>query len=181
LSTGASDAEEIGRAVGWIRANGAPVALLHCVLNYPTDEPDAALGRIVTLRQEYPDIPIGYSDHTVPADLEALVVAASLGACVIEKHFTHDRSLRGNDHYHALDKELLARLVARLDRAVTLVGRFDLGVLGHETVSRSHARRSLVTAVPIPAGTVIGSEHLTWKRPGHGISPAEIDAVIGRV
>lgn len=181
LSTGASDLEEIRRAVGWIHAHGTPVALLHCVLNYPTAEEDAALGRIVSLRQEFPDVPVGYSDHTLPADLEALVVAAALGACVIEKHFTHDRSLKGNDHYHAVDKELLARLVARLDRSVTLVGRFDLGMLEHEQVSRSHARRSLVTAVPIRAGTVIAAEHLTWKRPGHGISPAEIDSVIGRV
>lgn len=181
LSTGASDSEEIRRAVGWIRDRGAPLALLHCVLNYPTSEPDAALGRIVSLREEHPDVPIGYSDHTVPADLEALVVAAALGACVIEKHFTHDRTLKGNDHYHALDKELLARLVERLDRAVTLVGSFDLGVLDHESTSRSNARRSLVTAVPVKARTVLRHEHLTWKRPARGISPADIDSVVGRV
>src|SRR5690606_5725306 len=69
LSTGASDLDEIRRAVDWIGAKGAPVALLHCVLNYPTAEIDANLGRIVTLRQEFPQLPIGYSDHTLPSDL----------------------------------------------------------------------------------------------------------------
>lgn len=180
LSTGASDLEEVERAVGWIAAEGAPVALLHCVLNYPTNEDAAALGRIHALRAAFPDLVIGYSDHTVPRDLEALVIAAALGASVIEKHFTHDRTVKGNDHYHALDRSGLVRLVERLDRAVSLAGSFELGHLDHEAVSRKHARRSLVTARPVAAGTTLADEHLTWKRPGGGISPADIDSVIGR-
>lgn len=181
LSTGASTAAEIEQAVGWVRAKGAPLSLLHCVLNYPTPEPAADLGRIATLRELYPNLPIGYSDHTVPADLEALVVAASLGAVVIEKHFTHDTSLPGNDHYHAMDEGLLRRLVERLDRAKLLVGRHDLDEREGEDDARKYARRSLVAASRLPAGTRIGPEHLTWKRPGHGISPADIDQVIGRL
>ena len=180
LSTGASDLHEIRRAVRWITDAGAPLALLHCVLNYPTAEADAALGRIVGLRQAFPDHVIGYSDHTLPADLEALVVAAGLGAVVIEKHFTHDRRLPGNDHYHALDQATLRRLVERLERAVELVGRFDLDHLEGEALSRRHARRSVVTASALPAGTRLEPHHLTWKRPGHGISPADMDQVIGR-
>lgn len=180
LSTGASDLDEIRRAVDWIGAKGAPVALLHCVLNYPTAEIDANLGRIVTLRQEFPQLPIGYSDHTLPSDLEPLVVAASLGAIVLEKHFTYDRRLPGNDHYHALDQEALARQVERLDRAVRLTGSFDLSYLESEVVSRQHARRSLVAAGPIKAGEVIAESHLIAKRPGNGISPSQIHEVIGR-
>ena len=180
LSTGASDLAEISRAVGWVRQVGAPLALLHCVLNYPTAEDDAALGRIVSLRDAFPAHAVGYSDHTLPADLEALVVAAGLGAVVIEKHFTHDRTLPGNDHYHALDQTALQQLVSRLERAVRLVGRFGLDHLEGEALSRRYARRSLVTASAVTAGTRLEPHHLTWKRPGHGISPADIDQVVGR-
>lgn len=180
LSTGASDLAEVKQAVSWIDAAGAPVALLHCVLNYPTADKDANLGRIVTLREEFPTRPIGYSDHTLPGDLEPLVIASTLGAVVLEKHFTYDTSLPGNDHYHALDKNTLARQVERLDRAVLLAGSFDLGYLDSEEVSRQHARRSLVAAVNIPAGTNIQPEHLIAKRPGHGISPSRINEVVGR-
>lgn len=181
LSTGASNIDEIREAVSWIAAFGAPVALLHCVLNYPTAEEDAHLGRIVSLREHFPEHPIGYSDHTVPADLEPLVVAASLGAVVLEKHFTHDTTLPGNDHYHALDRDSLTKQVARLDRAVKLCGRFDLGVLEQEAESRVQARRSLVARVDISAGTVIEEELLIAKRPGHGISPSDITRVIGKI
>lgn len=180
LSTGASDLAEVKQAVSWIDAAGAPVAVLHCVLNYPTADRDANLGRIVTLREEFPTRPIGYSDHTLPGDLEPLVIASTLGAVVLEKHFTYDTSLPGNDHYHALDKNTLARQVERLDRAVLLAGSFDLGYLDSEEVSRQHARRSLVAAVNIPAGTNIQPEHLIAKRPGHGISPSRINEVVGR-
>lgn len=181
LSTGASDLREIERAVRWVQSLGAPIALLHCVLNYPTSEENANLGRIVALRHHFGDVPIGYSDHTVPGDLEALVVAAALGACVIEKHFTHDRTLRGNDHYHALDADLLSDLVARLDRAVRLTGGFGLEALAHERTSRLQARRSLVTTGALRAGTTIEERHLIPKRPGHGISPADVHLVVGRV
>lgn len=180
LSTGASDLAEIRRAVSWIEGQGAPVALLHCVLNYPTPEANAALGRIVALRNEFPNRVVGYSDHTVPNDLEALVVAAALGASVIEKHFTHDRTLPGNDHYHALDEAALRRLVERLERATNLVGGFDLAHVPSEEVSRRQARRSIVAATDLPEGTVLEARHLTWKRPAHGISPAEMDRVVGR-
>src|SRR5690606_34773207 len=86
----------------------------------------------------------------------------------------------GNDHYHALDQELLAAQVARLERAVLLAGGFELGQLEAEQLSRRHARRSLVAAQAIAAGTVITAEHLVAKRPAHGVSPARIHEVVGR-
>lgn len=181
LSTGASDLLEITQAVEWIVRGGAPVSLLHCVLNYPTADVDANLGRIVSLRQEFPEFPIGYSDHTLPGDLEPLVIASTLGAVVLEKHFTHDRSLSGNDHYHALDKELLIKQIARLDHAMVLAGSFGLGLLETESTSRQHARRSLVAVAAIPAGKVIEPADLIAKRPGHGISPAQIHEVVGKL
>src|SRR5690606_38943980 len=103
-----------------------------------------------------------------------------LGAVVLEKHFTYDTSLPGNDHYHALDEGTLKRQVERLERAVLLTGRFPMDYLESEESSRQHARRSLVAAVDIPAGSVIGEQHLIAKRPGNGISPSRIDEVLGR-
>lgn len=181
LSTGASDRAEIERAKGWIDARGAPLALLHCILNYPTAPEHAHLGRIRALRAAFPDVVVGYSDHTMPGDMSTLLTAALLGARVIEKHFTHDKSLPGNDHYHAMDASDLERFLARIENTWTLLGTFDLDALEIESTARRHARRSLVAVRRIPAGTRIEHADLTWKRPAHGIPPYEIDDVVGRV
>ncbi|MDD5090791.1 MAG: N-acetylneuraminate synthase family protein, partial [Candidatus Wallbacteria bacterium] len=95
LSTGASDLYEIEEAVSWIRKFGNPLALMHCVLNYPTPEDCANLGMITDLRAKFPDLAIGYSDHTEPADMRICETAVLLGASIIEKHFTHDKTLPG--------------------------------------------------------------------------------------
>jgi N-acetylneuraminate synthase len=181
LSTGASDRDEIARAKRWVQAKGTDLALLHCVLNYPTANEHAHLGRIRALEGAFPDVVIGYSDHTLPGDMSTLVDSALLGARVIEKHFTHDKSLPGNDHYHAMDLADLQRLRAMLDDAWTLLGSFELNALPEEETARRHARRSLVAARRIPAGTRIAAADLTWKRPAHGIPPFRLDDVVGRV
>ena len=103
LSTGAANLDEIADAIGWIEWNDVSVALLHCVLNYPTTEANANLSMISGLKDVYPDNVVGYSDHTEPSDLKILEIATLLGAEIIEKHFTHDKTLPGNDHYHAMD------------------------------------------------------------------------------
>src|SRR5690606_8552314 len=105
LSTGASTPDEIAEAVRVLLTSGASeVALLHWVLSYPTRDEDAHLGMIQGLCRHYPDLVIGYSDHTVPSeDMRTLTTAYLLGARVIEKHFTDDKTLPGNDHYHAMD------------------------------------------------------------------------------
>ena len=180
LSTGASDIEEIDRALSWIDPGQVPTALLHCVLNYPTADQDANLAMIVGLKKRYPGRIIGYSDHTVPGDMRVLETAWLLGATILEKHFTHDKSLPGNDHYHAMDKEDLTRFKQNVTRVSRLFGAKEKHALDCETPARKHARRSLVAAKAIARGTVITVEMLTWKRPAHGISPADIDQVIGR-
>jgi sialic acid synthase SpsE len=180
LSTGASDIDEIDRALSWIDGKGVSVALLHCVLNYPTLDSDANLAMIVGLRKCYPERVVGYSDHTVPGDMRVLETAWLLGATILEKHFTHDKSLPGNDHYHAMDKEDLTRFKQNVTRVSRLFGAEGKHALDCETPARKHARRSLVAAKAIAAGTVISKDMLTWKRPAHGISPADIDHVIGR-
>lgn len=179
LSTGAAYMHEVDEAVGWIQDKGNPVALLHCILNYPTDDANANLAMIQTLRRRYSELPIGYSDHTLPKDMKTLEVAALLGANIIEKHFTHDKTLPGNDHYHAMDKEDLKHFHRRMDELFTLLGDGRKRPLESERLSRANARRSLVAARAIPSGKIIDAADVTWKRPGRGIDPREFDRLIG--
>ena len=76
---------------------------MHCILNYPTSNENANLGMLLDLKVNYPSFILGYSDHTLPEEMKTLEIATLLGAKVIEKHFTHDKNLKGNDHYHAMD------------------------------------------------------------------------------
>lgn len=179
LSTGAAHLHEIAEAVEWIAAKGNPLALLHCVLNYPTMDENAALGMIPALARHFPEYVIGYSDHTLPGDMAILQVATLLGARILEKHFTHDKSLPGNDHYHAMDMLDLKMFRAHMTRVLGAVGPLRVEALASEEPARRNARRSLVAARDIPAGAVIAREDLTWKRPAHGISPRNFDVVLG--
>ncbi|MBM3778445.1 MAG: acetylneuraminic acid synthetase [Acidimicrobiia bacterium] len=183
LSTGAATVGEVRRAVALLCDAGAPdVVLLHCVLNYPTPPDLAHLRMIEGLRREFPDRLVGYSDHTVPdAAMTAPIVAAALGAVVIEKHFTHDKALPGNDHYHAMDVDDLRRLTTQLDVVCALLGEEAAKApLPSETPARAHARRSIVTARAVAAGAPLTIANLTTKRPASGIPAERWDEVIGR-
>jgi sialic acid synthase SpsE len=181
LSTGASDLEEVHDAVNWIKPFNLPLALLHCVLNYPTPDENANLGMIKGLIKEFPDNIIGYSDHTLPKDMKVCEMATLLGSVIIEKHFTHDKCLPGNDHYHAMDKQDLKIFNANLDTAFEVLGSFKIEALAEEEKSRLNARRSLVAAKDIPKGKIIKKEDLTFKRPAHGVSPKYIEDILGKV
>ena len=180
LSTGASHLFEVQEAVEWIDAKQVPVALLHCILNYPTDDEKAHLGMIKDLQRKFDNKIIGYSDHTLPKEMKVLEAATLLGAAILEKHFTYDKNLPGNDHYHAMDKEDLKLFIQNLEQIFTIVGDQKKYPLSSEAPARSNARRSLVAACDIPEGTVVAREHLTWKRPAHGICPSEISKLIGK-
>lgn len=180
LSTGASQLWEIQEAVSWIEAFGNPLALLHCVLNYPTADENANLGMLLGLKRAFPDKLIGYSDHTLPNDMKVCEMATLLGSVIIEKHFSHDKTLPGNDHYHAMDKEDLKVFRRNLERTFTILGNFKVEALGEEEPARRNARRSLVATRDIPAGKVIELADLTFKRPAHGISPRAIDELVGK-
>jgi N-acetylneuraminate synthase len=181
LSTGASELHEIQEAVSWIRGAGnVPLALLHCVLNYPTADKDAQLGMILGLRRAFPDLVIGYSDHTLPKDMTSLEIATLFGAAILEKHFTHDKTLPGNDHYHAMDKDDLAHFRRRLDGIFERIGGFEVRALAEERAARLNARRSLVARRPIRKGAAIAPDDLTWKRPATGISPKHYPDVLQR-
>jgi len=181
LSTGASYMHEIQQSVEWIDAKKVSVALLHCILNYPTDDENAHLGMIKDLQRKFPNKLVGYSDHTLPNDMKVMEMATLLGSAIIEKHFTHDKTLPGNDHYHAMDKDDLKNFHAQMERVMSILGDQNKYPLETETPARSNARRSLVAVCEIQEGTTITREHLTWKRPAHGVSPRDVMEVIGSV
>jgi len=180
LSTGASDLYEIVEAVSWIEKYNNPLALLHCVLNYPTLDSNANLGMILGLKKAFPNMIIGYSDHTLPNDMKVLEIATLLGSVIIEKHFTHDKTLQGNDHYHAMDKEDLKLFRQNLKRVFEILGSFKVQALKDEELARKNARRSLIAKKDIKKGQIITKDDLTFKRPAFGISPKFIDEIIGK-
>jgi len=181
LSVGASNKDEIDNTISIIRKyNDKPITLLHCVLEYPTPYEHANLNKIATLKKEYPDIVIGYSDHTKPdADYAVLQTAYNLGAQVIEKHYTLDKTLSGNDHYHAMDEKDAKAILEKIDYIDMIRGSYELKCLDSETTARANARRSLVAACDIKAGETITQEMLTYKRPGTGISATDYEKVLG--
>jgi N-acetylneuraminate synthase len=181
LSTGASSLYEIQEAVSWIEKYGNQLALLHCVLNYPTPDKNANLGMILDLKAKFPQYIIGYSDHTLPKDMKVCEMATMLGSVIIEKHFTHDKTLQGNDHYHAMDKEDLKLFKNNLERSFNILGNFKVEALDDEEPARNNARRSLVANCNIKKGQIITKEDLTFKRPASGVSPKFIDKIVGKI
>lgn len=183
LSTGASTLGEIDIAVETLTKAGClDLALLHCILNYPTENSNAHLRMITGLQRAYPNNIIGYSDHTLPDDaMTPLITAYLLGAVILEKHFTHDKTLPGNDHYHAMDVTDLTRFVEMAKRVHGLLGESDhKEPIETELISRKNARRSIVLYKDVPAGHLLTPEDITYKRPGNGISPLHWDEVIGQ-
>lgn len=181
LSTGASDLDEIQRAVAVIReVNHKRLILMHCILEYPTPKEHSNLYRITLLKQQFPDLEIGYSDHTKPdTGYEVLKYAYLLGAHVIEKHFTLDKSLVGNDHYHAMDVEDALNIRNAINQLNLICGCKGTDHLFSENVARENARRSIVLTRDICPGEAIGKGDIAFKRPGTGISPDEAELVIG--
>ncbi|RLG43978.1 MAG: acetylneuraminic acid synthetase, partial [Thermoproteota archaeon] len=181
LSTGASTMGEIRRAIELLKRHGAgDITLLHCVLNYPTRWEDANLWRIVRLSENFPGHRIGYSDHTSSDSMmEVLPLAWMLGAEVIEKHYTWNKNLPGNDHYHAMDFKDLKQLVEKFKRLEKMMGS-GVDYLESESVARKYARRSLVATRNIRKGEIIRRTDITSKRPGTGVSPWKIESIVGR-
>lgn len=182
LSTGASEHTEIKSALNWINniSGDINVALLHCILNYPTPNKNANLRMIIDLCREYPKNIIGYSDHTLPEEMLSLYTATIYGALVLEKHFTHDKSLPGNDHYHAMDKNDLRLFKNMLEKLNLISGSKEKKCIPEELISKKNARRSIVANCHINMGDTITREMITFKRPGTGIKPFEIDEILGK-
>jgi len=182
LSTGSSNLWEIEKAIKELHDHGCrELALLHCILNYPCPDENANINMIEGLAQAFPDYIIGYSDHTHPdPHMSSLVVSYLKGARILEKHFTHDKSLPGNDHYHAMDLNDLKTFVQILEKVRNLEGSREKKPIQSESISRLNARRSIVANKMIPKGKSIDENDITFKRPAHGISPLYWDEVLGR-
>lgn len=183
LSVGASYLSEVEQAVRAIHDEGCnDLTLLHCVLSYPCKNEDANLNVIKTLKKVFPDCKVGYSDHTKPDETMTILTTAYLmGAEVIEKHFTLDKSLPGNDHYHGGNPSDFKKAIDNFSLVNIISGREEKTVLPCEAIPRREARRSLVITRDMKKGEVITEKDLLPKRPGTGISPQYIDIVKGRV
>ena len=178
LSTGMSYLSEVDEAVRVIRDAGCDqLLLLHCVSNYPADPAGANLRAMHTLATAF-GVPVGYSDHTL--GIVVAIAAVALGACVIEKHFTLDRGLPGPDHRASLEPGELVVLVQGIRAVEAALGHGRKEPAISEANTAAVARRSLVAARNIPAGTMLTEELMAIKRPGTGLPPAMRSYLIGR-
>lgn len=184
LSVGAATITEIKDALSILEKSGEEIVLLHCVLNYPTPVENAFLHRIKYLQQCFPENEIGYSDHIAPATAgdDQIIIAKTLGVRVFEKHFTFDKSLPGNDHYHAMNAEDLRSLILRLkavDEMVT-IQHSEKSFLEIQSSAIKNARRSLYYDKSLSKGHIIVKKDLISKRPGQGLSPMDYGKIVGK-
>jgi N-acetylneuraminate synthase len=182
LSTGASTIEEIKQAVTLIFEEGNyKLILLACTLSYPTRNEDANLARIQTLQKLFPNITIGFSDHT-PPDQNMVIpsTAVALGARVIEKHYTLDRTMTGSGHFFAINPDDLKKMVDNIRLTETVLGNGELGIASSEEKAWNSARRSIVAEVPIKAGQLITEKMLGLKRPADGLLGDKLHLVVGK-
>lgn len=182
MSVGAAYLSEVDEAIRALKEVGCKdIVIFHCVLSYPTDPKNANLRIIETLKNDFPDVRVGFSDHVAPDNtMMTLAAAYMFGADVIEKHFTLDKTLPGNDHYHAGNPEDFKKAIANFNWIDTVLGSSEKTVLDCEIIPRREARRSLVLTRDMKAGEVIRKEDLMPKRPGTGISPKFTEIIIGR-
>jgi N-acetylneuraminate synthase len=179
LSTGMGTLEEIIEAVCTIEATGnRQLIILHCTSVYPASPEIIRLQNIIGLRSEFPQYPIGYSDHST--GIEIPVASVALGACLIEKHFTLDSTRIGMDNQMATEPEemgAMTRACHRVHEAMGGTGR----LLGTEELGQvSKMRRSIVTKQSLKAGHILTAADLEARRPGTGIAPMHLEAVLGK-
>lgn len=179
LSTGMCTLEEVREAVEWIEAcRNNRITLLHCTSNYPTPYHEVNMNAMMTLEREFP-YPAGYSDHT--EGIVIPVMAAALGAAVIEKHFTLDKNMEGPDHKASLNCDELAELVNAVRAVEAARGNGRKEPMPGEISTRTVARKSIVLKRAMPKGAVLQEQDLVMKRPGNGISPKYLEHLIGKV
>jgi len=183
LSTGGATLEEVDDAIDVIYSEGNfKVILLACMLSYPTPDQDANLRKITALKERYPWLVVGLSDHTEPDDNMIIPsLAVSLGAKVIEKHYTLDRTLTGSGHFFSVNPDDLTKMIENIRLAEVVLGEDGFKVAEVEQAAREKARRSIVAEVPISKGSVITSDMLGMKRPADGLPASKIDDVIGKI
>lgn len=180
LSTGMSEMEEVEAAINTLEESGTArsnIIALHCTSAYPAPMHDINLRAMQTLRDVF-KIEVGYSDHSL--GIEIAIAAVSLGATVIEKHFTIDRHLPGPDHKASLEPEEFKMMVRSIRNIELALGDGEKHVMPSELANRSIGRKSIVASAVINAGDLFTSENITTKRPGTGLSAMSWDRVLGK-
>lgn len=179
LSTGMSTISDIEAALEVLRQNGATdIIVLHCNTEYPTPMEDVNLLAMNNIQNTF-KVRVGYSDHT--AGIEVPIAAVALGAEVIEKHFTLDRTMEGPDHKASLDPKQLKAMVDAIRNIQAALGNGLKRPSESEIKNMSIARKSLVAKANIQAGEIFSEDNLTIKRPGTGLSPMLWDDIIGSI
>lgn len=180
MSTGMCDEADVRRAIEVLTRHGVSqdrITILHCNTQYPTPYEDVNLKAMQTIAREF-GVGVGYSDHT--PGIEVPIAAVALGAEVIEKHFTLDRTLPGPDHKASLEPHELKAMVAAIRHIEQALGDGVKRVTDSERANIAVARKSIVAARPIRQGETLTEDNLTVKRPGTGISPMEWESVVGK-
>lgn len=178
LSTGMSTLGEVEAALTTIYEEGNKnITLLHATTDYPTAYDDVNLRAMSTLKNAF-NIPVGYSDHTL--GYEAAIAAVTMGAVVIEKHFTLDKNMEGPDHKASLNPEELKEFVVKIRNTEKLLGDGIKKPTKREKEIIEVARRSIVASYDLKKGSIITEEMLEFKRPGNGIKPEMVEVLIGR-
>jgi N,N'-diacetyllegionaminate synthase len=181
MSTGMATLEEVRVALDILMDAGTPketITVLHCNTEYPTPMEDVNLKAMLTIRDEL-GVKIGYSDHTL--GIEIPIAAVALGATVIEKHFTQDRSLPGPDHAASLEPDELKTMVATIRNIEKAMGDGVKKPSPSEIKNIPLVRKSIVAKKPIKRGNMFSNDNLTVKRPGTGVSPMEWDKYISQL
>ncbi len=179
LSTGMATLGDVEAAIEALEAAGTPrsrITVLHCTTEYPTPMNEVNLRAMQTLQMAF-GVRVGYSDHT--PGIEIAIAAVALGASVIEKHFTLDRSLPGPDHQASLEPQELKAMVSAMRNIEVALGDGVKRLMPSEAKNKLMTRKSIVASRNIRAGETFSNENLTTKRPGTGISPMRWDEVIG--
>ena len=176
LSTGMATLDEIKDAIQWINEmDNEKIILFHCTSNYPAPLDSVNMNAMLTLKKEFP-YPVGYSDHT--EGIEISMMAAAMGAVVIEKHFTLDKKMEGPDHKASVEPNELAALVQNIRKIEKAFGTSDKMPTPAEFATRDVARKSLVFARDLKKGQYLTQQDLKCKRPGTGIPPKYYDVLI---
>ena len=182
ISSGASTVREIRQAIKILKNFGSrSFAIMHCILNYPTKDSDANLNMIKDLKKKFPNTVIGYSDHTFPdKNMSSLVLACILGAEILEKHFTFNKSLKGNDHYHSMDYKDIKIFKKNYQSLKKKLGLNKKKPIKSEIKSIKFARRSIHSKIDILKGEQITEYNIITKRPGGGINPINWNFILGK-
>lgn len=178
LSCGMSDEEDICQTLAAVDVDAHNVCLFLCTSQYPTPENDVNARKLLRMRELFPNVVLGFSDHTQGST--AAIVAMAYGARVFEKHFTLDHGLPGPDHWFSSEPEELRDWAANIRSAYAMLGKADLQPTAREREMRAIARRSIVAVRDIAPGDVLTDQNIGLRRPGTGIAPRLWDDVVGR-